>query len=284
MSSLFDAAAALSPKAESMQHAFADLCEKMAAEAKCVPEDCPNLATEKEEWCRRWNKIMADIRFYIAAAKDKGIVLALMADEAIQGCKTAATHDKFVEQLYTLKEVAALQGQTQPAEALDAEMGEEVAGDNSGEEEIDLPEKSLRRIQRMAWSSMTCGANTRVLRQRFLHLLRSFPADPLLVQSVRSGRGSEGPILISDGKSVRLNSQALKVKPVVVLPSSKRKLAKVEEEDFALADSGLGGDDLAMAGKLRGVHAKVCTIQGLLADVFNNLDMMRAHLNKKAHN
>ncbi|KAG2030131.1 hypothetical protein BDR03DRAFT_1017491 [Suillus americanus] len=120
MSSLFDAAAALSPEAESMQHAFADLRRRMAAEAKCI---------------------MADIGFYIVATKDQGVVLALTADEAIQGREAAATHDKFVEQLHMLKEVTVLQGQTRPAEVSDAEMGEEAAGNESGEEEIDRPEK-----------------------------------------------------------------------------------------------------------------------------------------------
>ncbi|KAG2031485.1 hypothetical protein BDR03DRAFT_986354 [Suillus americanus] len=119
------------------------------------------------------------------------------------------------------------------------------------------------------------------------------PAPPAVVfrrpaagpkHQVGLGRGSEGPILISDGESAPLNSQPSKAKPVVLLAGRKRKLAEVEEEDFTLADSGLGRDDLAMAGKLQGVHAKVRTIQGLLADVFNDLDMMRMHLNKKACN
>ncbi|KAG2028839.1 hypothetical protein BDR03DRAFT_1019285 [Suillus americanus] len=295
MSSLFDAAAALSPEAESMQCAFADLHGKMATEAKCVPEDCPNLATEKEEWCRRWNKITADIGFYIAAAKDKGIVLALMADEAIQ------------------------------------EMGEEVARNESGEEEIDPPEKRQVRTCKakvptvveseeesedgMVVHEMRCEhcekkdvechgpdgmgcTRCKTFKQAcsYSHLARAkakVPAPPAVVSHrpavgpkcrVGSGRGSEGPILISDGKSAPSNSQPSKAKPVVLLAGRKHKLAEVEEEDFALADSGLGRDDLAMAGKLQGVHAKVRTIQGLLADVFNDLDMMHVHLNKKARN
>ncbi|KAG2034430.1 hypothetical protein BDR03DRAFT_984412 [Suillus americanus] len=312
MSSLFDTAAALSPEAESMQCTFADLSGRMAAEAKCVPEDRPNLATEKEEWCHRWNKITADIGFYIAAAKDQGVVLALTADEAIQGREAAATHDKFVEQLHTLKEVAALH-----------EMGEEAAANESGEEEIDCPEKRPVRARKvkvpavveseeesedgMVVHEMRCEhcekkdlecygpegmgctrCKTSKQACSYSHLAcakAEVPTPPAVVSCrpaagpkhrVGSGHGSEGPILISDGKSAPSNSQPLKAKPVVLLADRKCKLAEVEEEDFALADSGLGGDDLAMAGKLRGVHAKVRTIQGLLADVFNDLDMIIA--------
>ncbi|KAG2031963.1 hypothetical protein BDR03DRAFT_986077 [Suillus americanus] len=171
-------------------------------------------------------------RFYIATTKDKGIVLALTADEAIQGRKAAATHDKFVEQLHTLKEVAALQGQTRPAEALDAEMGEEVAGNESGEEEIDHPEKRQVRARKvkvpavveseeesedgMVVHEMRCErcekkdvecygpegmgcTRCKTSKQacsylhlvcataKFPHLLWSFPADPLQVQSIGSG-------------------------------------------------------------------------------------------------
>jgi hypothetical protein len=55
----------------------------------------------------------------------------------------------------------------------------------------------------------------------------------------------------------------------------------MQGDDFALADSGLSGDDLVMAGKLRGLYAKVHTIQGLVSEVANELDVMRAHLNNK---
>ncbi|KAG1765516.1 hypothetical protein EV702DRAFT_1050993 [Suillus placidus] len=59
----FDSAVVLSPEAESLQRRFEELHEKMAAEAKCVPEDHANLAVEKEEWCRRWNKITIRVEF-----------------------------------------------------------------------------------------------------------------------------------------------------------------------------------------------------------------------------
>ena len=71
------------------------------------------------------------------------------------------------------------------------------------------------------------------------------------------------------------------MQPVVVLRAPKRKLAEMQGDDFALADSGLSGDDLVMAGKLRGLYAKVRTIQGLVSEVANELDVMRAHLNNK---
>lgn len=99
---------------------------------------------------------------------------------------------------------------------------------------------------------------------------------------VASSRGSEPPITISEGEDMPSASRISKAKPVVLLQGRKRKLADVEEEDFALADSGLRGDDLVMAGKLRGVYAKFRTIQGLMSEVANELDMMRVHLNKKA--
>jgi hypothetical protein len=77
--------------------------------------------------------------------------------------------------------------------------------------------------------------------------------------------------------------QVSKAKPIVVMSGRKQKLAEVEEEDFALADSGMSGDDLVMAGKLQGVYVKFCTIQGLMAEVANELDMMHVHLNNKVY-
>ena len=53
----FDSTDTLSPEAESLQRGFSNLREKLAAEAKCVPDDREDLILEKEEWCQRWNKI-----------------------------------------------------------------------------------------------------------------------------------------------------------------------------------------------------------------------------------
>ncbi|KAG2062555.1 hypothetical protein BDR04DRAFT_1123863 [Suillus decipiens] len=99
---------------------------------------------------------------------------------------------------------------------------------------------------------------------------------------VVSSCGSEGLIMVSDVEDSISLGHPGGSKPYVMIPTRKRKLAEVEEEDFVLANFGLQGDDLVMAGKLWGVHAKFHTIQGLMAKVANKLDMMRAHLNRKA--
>ncbi|KAG2073367.1 hypothetical protein BDR04DRAFT_1152136 [Suillus decipiens] len=96
MASLFDSAVVLSPMAESIQHAFTELQEKMAMEAKCIPNDKLNLAVEKEEWCHRWSNLTDEIEKCIKARQEKGVTLALTSEDVATGRQVAEWHNTFI--------------------------------------------------------------------------------------------------------------------------------------------------------------------------------------------
>ncbi|KAG2065433.1 hypothetical protein BDR04DRAFT_1161416 [Suillus decipiens] len=135
MASLFDSAVVLSPMAESIQCAFAELQEKMATEAKCVPDDKPNLAVEKEEWCQ------GKIEKCIKAGWEKGVTLVLTSEDVVMGHQVAEWHNMFIGQLHALKEEAARHAKirTQQSAGPDIAMGNQ-GDDEDGKDEVDPPE------------------------------------------------------------------------------------------------------------------------------------------------
>ncbi|KAG1784854.1 uncharacterized protein HD556DRAFT_1425285 [Suillus plorans] len=319
----FDTAQVLSPEAESLQRGFSELRQKMEAESKCVPDDRPDLMVEKEEWCRRWNKISSDIGIFIAAGKDKGVALALTAEDVARGKELVGIHDRFVEQLHALKEMAARQAEISEPQGAPVDVSMEGEGDEEedADGESEVPIKRPTRVRKAKHpapkgddsddgmilhdppcdrcakrdtecfgpekrgctecrNSKQACSYSRIARAKGKASARR----PMAASKVRVGSslGSEPPITISDGEDMASASRISKTKPVVLIQGRKRKLADVEEEDFALADSGLSGEDLILAGKLRGVYAKFRTIQGLMSEVANELDMMQAHVTKKA--
>ncbi|KAG2093524.1 uncharacterized protein F5147DRAFT_657419 [Suillus discolor] len=252
---------------------------------------------------------------------DRGVTLVLSAEEITKGKELTKLHDHFVEQLQFVKDAATRQAVTQNAPvdvSMDSEGNEE---DADGESEVlmkrpmwvckskqpapkddesddgivvhDPPckrcnkrnaecvgPKGLRCMEccnaKQACSYSRSGARTKgkVSARR--------PTAASKGQIASSCR-SEPLIMISEGEDMPSASHISKAKPVAMLLTWKRKLVDVEEEDFALVDSGLCGEDLVMAGKLRSVYAKFRTIQGLMSELANELDMMWAHVNKKAH-
>ncbi|KAG1742057.1 hypothetical protein EDB19DRAFT_1703747 [Suillus lakei] len=307
----FDSADTLSPEAESLQRGFSDLRDKLAAEAKCVPDDREDLILEKEEWCRRWNKISgsagtkcpkSDMGLIMAAGKDKGVTLLLTVEEIALGKEMAGVHDRFVDEMRIVKDQAVHQAEIQELQG----AGPDVTMDGDGEEELEdeeeAPPKRPKRVQQKkvlvpepdadergmivvhemkcarwclgcraakAGCSYSCQAKAKGKASMPPAASVRRPAAGPKGQ-VASSRRSEGPDFVSDGETAPSVSKA-----------PKRKLAEMQGDDFALADSGLSGDDLVMAGKLRGLYAKVHTIQGLVSEVANELDVMRAHLNNK---
>ncbi|KAG1722817.1 hypothetical protein EDB19DRAFT_1766293 [Suillus lakei] len=307
----FDSADTLSPEAESLQRGFSDLREKLAAEAKCVPDDREDLILEKEEWCRRWNKISSDIGLIMAASKDKGVTLLLTAEEIALGKEMAGVHDRFVDEMRIIKDQAAHQAEIQELQG----AGLDVTMDGDGEEELEdeeeAPPKRPKRVRRKkepdadergvivvhemkcahceTWELECAGPEgqgclgCRAAKSGCSYSRQAKAKGKASVPPgrVASSRGSEGLDFVSDGETAPSVSKAPKVRLVVVLRAPKRKLAEMQGDEFALADSGLSGDDLVMVGKLRGLYAKVRTIQGLVSEVANELDVMRAHLNNK---
>ncbi|KAG2112369.1 uncharacterized protein F5147DRAFT_771435 [Suillus discolor] len=251
-------------------------------------------------------------------ASDRGVALVLSAEEITKGKELTKLHDHFVEQLQIVKDVAACQAVTQSAPAdvsMDGEGEEEEEVDEESEVLMKRPmwlrkskqpapkdDESNDRIVIHDPPCECCGKrNAECVGPEGLGCMECRNAKqvcsysrsgrakgkasvrrPMAASKVVSLRRSEPPITISKGEDMPSASCISKAKPVVSLPTRKRKLVDVEEEDFALADSGLRGDDLVMAGKLQSVYAKFRTIQGLMSDLANDLDMMRAHVNKKA--
>ncbi|KAG1719359.1 hypothetical protein EDB19DRAFT_1785489 [Suillus lakei] len=324
----FDSADTLSPEAETLQRGFSDLREKLAAEAKCVLDDCEDLILEKEEWCRRWNKISSDIGLIMAASKDKGIVLLLTVEEIALGKEMAGVHDRFVDEMWIIKDQAACQAEIQELQGAGPDMTMDGDGEEELEDEEEAPLKRLKWVRRKkvlvpepdtdergmivvhemkcarceTWELECAGPEgqgclgCRAAKSGCSYSCQgakakgkaSVPPAASVCQpavgpkgQVASSCGSEGPDFMSDGETAPSVSKAPKVRPVVVLRAPKRKLAEMQGDDFALADSRLSGDDLVMAGKLWGLYAKVRTIQGLISEVANELDVMRAHLNNK---
>ncbi|KAG1719986.1 hypothetical protein EDB19DRAFT_1779771 [Suillus lakei] len=323
----FDSADTLSPEAESLQRGFSNLREKLVAEAKCVPDDREDLILEKEEWCRRWNKISSNIGLIMAAGKDKGIALLLTAEEIVLGKEMAGVHDRFVDEMQIIKDQAARQAEIQELQG----VGPDVTMDRDGEEELEDEEEAPPKCpKRVRWKKvlgpepdadergvivvheMKCAqCETRDLecagpegqgclgcqaaksgcsysRQAKAKGKASVPPVASIRRpaagpkgQVASSCGSEGLDFVSDRETAPSVSKAPKVRPVIVLRAPKRKLAEMQGDDFTLADSGLSGDDLVMVGKLQGLYAKVRTIQGLISEVANELDVMHAHLNNK---
>ncbi|KAG2078753.1 hypothetical protein BDR04DRAFT_1112881 [Suillus decipiens] len=323
--------------AKSIQLAFAKLQEKMAAEAKCIPDDKLNLAVEKEEWCHRWSNLTlmsmeGEIEKCIKARQEKGVILVLTSEDVATGCQVSKWHNMFIGQLCALKEEAARQAKiwTQQSMGPDIVMGNQ-GDDEDGKDEIDPPEvhpkqicKSRAPVVQDADGDSDDGIVIHVMRckccesrdlecagresqgctecraskQRCSYSHQGVPctrgkmsastAAPICKLPVgprgqaASSCRSEILDLLTDWDEAPSASQISKAKPVVMMPSRKHKLAEVKEEDFDLADSGLHGDDLMVAGRLRGVHAKFHTIQRLMAKVANELDMMCAHFNRKA--
>ncbi|KAG1781176.1 hypothetical protein EV702DRAFT_1193359 [Suillus placidus] len=307
----FDSAVILFPEAESLQCRFEELREKMAAEAKCVPEDHANLAVEKEE-CPK-----SDIRHVIASGREKGVVLALTSKEVSKGKEMAGVHEGYVEQLRALKSEAVRQAEIKSQQIVPANVSmEEEDDDEDGEDEVSVKcplcackskAPALTDLDgdgivihetpclRCVKKNLECAGpegqgctECRSSKQRCMYSHQSLSRTKLsapLAASVRrstagpkaSSCGSEGAFVISDDEDAPSMSRAPKMQG----KGCKRKLAEVEEDDFALADSGLHGDDLVMAGKLRGIYAKFRTIQGLMSEVANELDMMCAHVTKK---
>ncbi|KAG1781372.1 hypothetical protein EV702DRAFT_1042477 [Suillus placidus] len=299
----FDSAVVLSAEAESLQRGFEELREKMAAEAKCVSEDCANLAVEKEE-CPK-----SDIGHVIASGREKGVVLALTSEEVARGKETAGIHDGYVEQLRALKSEAARQAEIKSQQIVPADVSMEEEDDDKDGEDEDSVKHPLHTRKSKApaptdsdgdgivihetlcmccakknlecagpegqgctecWSSKQhCMYSRQALSRTKLSAPPAASVQWSTAGLKASSRGSE------DAPSM---SRALKMQG----KGRKRKLAEVEEDDFALADSGLRRDDLVMARKLRGVYVKFRTIQGLMSEVANELDMMRAHVTKKS--
>ncbi|KAG1728122.1 hypothetical protein EDB19DRAFT_1748199, partial [Suillus lakei] len=150
----FDSTDTLSPEAESLQRGFSDLREKLAAEAKCVPDDREDLLLEKQEWCRRWNKISSDIGLIMAAGKDKGVALLLTAEEIALGKEMAGVHDRFVDEMRIIKDQAARQAEIQELQG----AGPDVTMDGDGEEELeDEEEAPPKRPEAGPAEKVTCS-------------------------------------------------------------------------------------------------------------------------------
>ncbi|KAG1807205.1 hypothetical protein EV424DRAFT_1543982 [Suillus variegatus] len=316
MVSPFDTAQVLTPEAEALIRGFSELRQRMEAEGKCAPD----LLIEKEEWCRRWNRISSEILDIMKTADAKRVLLRLSAEEITMGKELMKLHDHFVEQLQIVKDVAACQ-------AISESVPADVSMEGEGDKEEDADGESEVPIKWLTWIRKSkqpapkdddsdggfivhdppcercakrnvecvgpkglgctecCSAKQACSYSRSGHAKGKASAhQPTTAPKnrVASSRGSEPLITISEGEDMPSALRISQAKPVVLLQGRKRKLADVEEEDFALADSGLRGDDLVMAGKLRGVYVKFRTIQGLMSEVANELDMMRVHLNKKA--
>ncbi|KAG2078729.1 hypothetical protein BDR04DRAFT_1112866 [Suillus decipiens] len=248
----------------------------MAPEAKCIPDDKPNLVVEKEEWCHRWSNLTKCIK----ARQEKGVTLALTSEDVVMGHQVAEWHNTFIGQLHTLKEEAARQAeiQTQQSAGPDIAMGNQ-GDDEDGEDEFDPPEVHPKRIHKsrapvvqdvdddlddgIVIHDMRCQ-HWRVKGALSAGLLSS--TVPILIKGkdvcvyhsphLQDTHESEILDLLTDWEEAPSASWIPKAKPMVMMPSRKCKLVEVEEEDFDLADSGLHGDDLMVASRLRGTYGQ----------------------------
>ncbi|KAG2069251.1 hypothetical protein BDR04DRAFT_1119223 [Suillus decipiens] len=225
----------------------------MAVEAKCVPDDKPNLVVEKEEWCHRWSNLTlmsmeGKIEKCIMARQEKGTL-----QWAIKGMM------KMGKMRLTLLRCV-------PSES-----------DMDGDSDDGIVVHDMRWRVKGALSAGLLSSAVPILIKAYHALEERCPKG-----RAASSHGSKILDLLTDWEEAPSASQIPKAKPMVMMPSRKHKIAEVEEEDFDLVDSGLHRDDLMVASRLRGVHVKFCAIQGLMAEVTNELDMMHAHFNRKA--
>ncbi|KAG1764092.1 hypothetical protein EV702DRAFT_1051464 [Suillus placidus] len=186
--------------------------------------------------------------------------------------------------LCALKSEAARQAEIKSQQIVPADVSmEEEDDDEDGEDEVSVKRPLCARKSKAPAPTDSDGDGIVIHETPGKVVLSAGVLNSAACILVKRCPGLSCPHLqlqVSDGP-LRVQ-RLLPVGPKMQGKGHKRKLAEVEEDDFTLADSGLCGDDLVMAGKLRGVYAKFWTIQGLMSEVANELDMMRAHVTKKS--
>ncbi|KAG0691543.1 hypothetical protein DFH29DRAFT_1010806 [Suillus ampliporus] len=85
---------------------FNAIREKLVGVAKSVPDDKDELLEEKEDWMRIWVDLTTRLSACVSVAKEKGIVLALPADEVAAGEAGASMYNHFYAQVSMLKAAA----------------------------------------------------------------------------------------------------------------------------------------------------------------------------------